>query len=96
MPVVVAGVANAAYRVSRFVRMKRCFASEEFQAHTREVAALVAEHNEISSYTTEIRTRGTCTIGGSTAGAQAHLATFQNTSQCRPAGPPHEVLQRQG
>lgn len=79
--IVVAVVAYVAYRVSLFVRMKRYFASERFQAHKREIAAVVAEHNDISSYTTEIRTDGTFTIGGSASGSQAHLATFQNTSQ---------------
>lgn len=72
-----------AYRILRFVRMKRYFESEEFQAHKREMAALVEEHNEISSYTAEIRSSGTFAVGESTSGAHAHLATFQNTSRWR-------------
>jgi hypothetical protein len=79
--IVVAILAYVAYRVLRFVRMKRYFESEEFQTHKREMAEVVEEHNEISSYTTEIRGSGTFAIGGSTSGAEAHFATFQNTSR---------------
>lgn len=73
--------AYVVYRVTRFIRMKRYFAGEEFQARKREVGAVVDEHNEISAYASEIRSRGTFAIGGSLTGAQAHLASFQNTSQ---------------
>ncbi|MCU1657899.1 MAG: hypothetical protein JWO57_2555, partial [Pseudonocardiales bacterium] len=73
--------AYVAYRVTRFIRMKRYFASEEFQAHKREIGSVVNEHNEISGYASEIRSGGTFAIGGSSSGAQAHLAFFQNTSQ---------------
>lgn len=79
--IVLAVLAYAIYRLVRFVLMKSYFASKGFQASKREVAAVVGEHNEILSYTTEIRTSGTFTLGGSTSGAQAHLAKFQNTSQ---------------
>jgi hypothetical protein len=79
--VVLVLIAYVAYRVTRFIRMKRYFASEEFQAHKREIGSVVDEHNEISGYTLEIRRGGTFAIGGSSSGAQAHLASFQNTSQ---------------
>lgn len=72
--------AYVAYRLTRFIRMKRYFASEEFQAHKREIASVVSEHNDISRYTSEIRSGGTFAIGGSNSGAQAHLASFHNTS----------------
>lgn len=81
--VVLVLLAYVAYRVTRFLRMKRYFASEEFQAHKRETASVVNEHNEISRYTSEIRSGGTFAIGGSNSGAHAHLASFQNTSRWR-------------
>ncbi|MGV9674924.1 HNH endonuclease [Nocardia sp. NPDC003482] len=65
----------------RHLRMKRYFASEEFSAHKAAVASFVAEHNELAQYVGEIRDRGTFAIGGSSSGARAHLATFQNTSR---------------
>jgi hypothetical protein len=73
--------AYVAYRVARFMRMKIYLASDKFLAHKREIAAVVAEHNEISAYTSEIRSGGSFTIGGSNSGTQAHLASFQNTSR---------------
>lgn len=68
------------YRIVRFVRMKRYFASDDFKAHKGEVAAVVNEHNEIMQYSTEVRNGGTFALGMSASGAQAHLASFQNTS----------------
>jgi hypothetical protein len=65
----------------RHIRKERYFASEEFAAHRAAVAAVVVEHNNVSAYTADIRSGGTFQIGGSTTGAQAHLASFQNTSQ---------------
>lgn len=64
----------------RHIRMKRYFASEEFQARKAEIASIVTEHNEIATYASEIREQGTFTIGASSSGTQAHLASFQNTS----------------
>ena len=68
------------YRLTRYVRMKRYFASPEFLAQKQEVAAVVAEHNEVSSYVGEIRTNGKFSLGHSPTGSQAHLATYENTS----------------
>ncbi|MFF3566844.1 HNH endonuclease [Nocardia jiangxiensis] len=65
----------------RHIRMTRYFASEEFLAHKAAIAAFVAEHNELAQYVGEISGRGTFALGGSVSGAQAHLATFQNTSR---------------
>jgi hypothetical protein len=45
-------------RIVRYVRMVRYFASEEFLAHKAEIASVVAEHNEVGKYTSEIRTTG--------------------------------------
>nr|WP_317983938.1 HNH endonuclease signature motif containing protein [Nocardia colli] len=67
----------------RHIRMKRYFASDEFLAHKAAIASFVTEHNELAQYVGEIRSRGTFALGGSSSGAQAHLATFQNTSRHR-------------
>lgn len=67
-------------RVVRYIRKERYFASEGFQAQKAEIASFVSEHNEIAQYTAEIRTTGSFQVGGSSSGAQAHLATSQNTS----------------
>lgn len=68
-------------RIVRHIRKGRYFASEEFLAHKAAIASVVAEHNEVSAYASEIRTNGSFEIGASSTGAQAHLATFQNTSK---------------
>jgi hypothetical protein len=68
-------------RVIRHIRMKKYFASEEFLKHKQEIQSVVQEHNEISSYVDEIRETGTFTIGESSTGSNAHLATFSNTSK---------------
>ncbi len=65
----------------RHIRMTRYFASEGFLAHKAAIASFVGEHNELAQYVGEIRGRGTFALGGSVSGAQAHLATFQNTSR---------------
>lgn len=73
-----AGVAT--YYVVRYVLKERYFASEEFLAHKAQIASVVAEHNDIANYVSEIRSRGSFALGASSTGAQSHLATFQNTS----------------
>lgn len=73
-------LAYLTYRLVRFILKERYFASEEFLAHKAEIAAVVAEHNEITEYTSEIRDSGSFSLGGSSSGAHAHLASFQNTS----------------
>lgn len=67
-------------RVVRYILKERYFASEGFRAHKAEIASFVSEHNEVAQYTAEIRSTGTFQVGGSSSGAQAHLATAQNTS----------------
>ena len=62
------------------VRKSRYFASAQFQVLRAEVAALVAEHNEIVSYVAGIRAQGSFNLGASSTGQYAHLATFENTS----------------
>lgn len=73
-------LAYPTYRLGRYVLMKRYFASPEFLAQKQEVAEVVAEHNEVSIYVSEIRDRGKFSIGRSSTGAQAHLASYDNTS----------------
>lgn len=81
-PVAVAvGLAYVIFRVIRHILKARYFASDEFHAHKAAIAAVVSEHNEIAQYVGEIRSRGTFALGGSSTGAQAHLATFENTSR---------------
>lgn len=67
-------------KVVRRIRKRRYFASEEFAAHKAEIAGLTAEHNDVSQYVDEIRSRGSFEIGASSTGRHAHLATFENTS----------------
>ncbi len=66
--------------VIRHIRKERYFASEPFLAHKNEIASVVAEHNEVAQYTSEIRNRGSFQLGASSTGTQAHLALSQNTS----------------
>jgi hypothetical protein len=76
-------VALAIYvpKLVRRIQKNRYFASEAFLAHKAAIASVVAEHNEVSAYVSEIRQKGSFEIGASTTGSQAHLATFQNTSK---------------
>ncbi|WP_124712579.1 HNH endonuclease [Mycolicibacterium nivoides] len=68
------------YRIGRYILKERYFASDEFLAHKKQIALFVAEHNELAHYIAEIRSRGTFELGASYTGSQAHLASFQNTS----------------
>jgi hypothetical protein len=67
-------------RVIRHILKERYFASEKFLAHKAKIASVVAEHNEVAKYVSEIRSRGSFSLGVSSTGTQAHLASFQNTS----------------
>ncbi|WP_369746490.1 HNH endonuclease [Paenarthrobacter sp. AMU7] len=78
--IVIVVLAIALPKVIRNVRKRRYFASDEFQAHRAAIGSVVAEHNEVAQYAAEIRRSGIFQVGASTAGAQAHLASFQNTS----------------
>lgn len=69
------------YRLVRYIRKERYFASDEFLAHKAEIASVVDEHNDIAEYTAQIRSTGSFEIGESESGSQSHLATFENTSQ---------------
>lgn len=69
--------------VERWIReakKKRYFASEEFLACKTQLAAVVAEHNEVTRYAAEIRNRGLFRLGGSSTGVHSHLAQSHNTS----------------
>ena len=79
--VVIGALAFPAYFLGRHVMMKRYFSSPEFLAHKELIAAVVQEHNEISDYVSEIRASGKFSLGRSSTGIQAHLATFENTSK---------------
>lgn len=69
------------YRVTLYILKERYFSSEVFLAHQKEIASFVAEHNELADYISEIRSRGSFSLGASSAGSHAHLSSFQNTSQ---------------
>ncbi|MFW0787238.1 HNH endonuclease [Gordonia sp. CPCC 206044] len=68
------------YRIVRYIRKERYFASDEFSTHRSRIAAFVSEHNELAHYISEIRMGETFGLGVSYTGAQAHLASFENTS----------------
>jgi hypothetical protein len=68
-------------RLVRYLRKERYFASENFLAHKREISAVVSEHNEIAQYAAEMRGADSFDLGASTTGAQAHLASWENTSR---------------
>lgn len=69
------------YLLVRYILKERYFASEEFLAHKAEVASLVADHNEVAEYVTEVRNAGSFQLGASSTGRQANLAVFENTSR---------------
>lgn len=66
--------------IIRHIRKERYFASEEFLAHKKKITSVVVEHNQVANYISEIRSRRSFRLGASSAGTQAHLASFQNTS----------------
>jgi hypothetical protein len=74
-------VGYVAYRVTRFILMKKYFESEEFLAKKAEINAVVAEHNDVALYVAEIRETRPFELGASSTGAQAHLAQYENTSK---------------
>jgi hypothetical protein len=63
--------------------MKRYFASEDFLAKKAAIASFVDEHNEIRRYTESIHSEGAFSVGASSTGQHARLATFENTSRHR-------------
>jgi hypothetical protein len=67
-------------RIIRTIRKNRYFASEEFLAKKAELTAVVAEHNEVAAYTSEIRGGAKFQLGVSSTGTTSHLASFENTS----------------
>ncbi|GBG39632.1 HNH endonuclease [Mycobacterium montefiorense] len=79
--IVVVGFLFSLPFVVRYILKELYFASEGFLAHKARIASVVAEHNEVAEYVSEIRSRGSFRLGASSAGAQSHLASFQNTSQ---------------
>ncbi|MFV0427306.1 MAG: HNH endonuclease [Beutenbergiaceae bacterium] len=61
-------------------RKNKYFNSEQFQGLRAQIASVVAEHNEVVNYVTEIRNQGAFELGASSTGQYAHLANFENTS----------------
>jgi len=73
--------AYGAYRLIRYLLMRRYFASEEFIARKEEIQSVVAEHNDVKQYVSEIRNSGKFELGASSTGSQAHLAESTNISR---------------
>ena len=69
------------YFLVRYIRMRRYFASPSFLEQKELIAAVVEEHNEISSYVDEIQASGRFSLGRSSTATKAHLASFENTSK---------------
>ncbi len=63
------------------IRKDRYFSSEEFRELRSEAALVVAEHNDVAAYVSEIRSQGTFELGASASGQHAHLAMSVNTSR---------------
>ncbi len=78
--VIVLALIYPTYRAIRYIRKVRYFGSEQFLSHKAEIAAVVAEHNEVAEYTGEIRENGSFSLGKSSSGQFAHLALSENTS----------------
>lgn len=76
--IVMVAVAGAA--IVLYVLKERYFASEDFLAHKASIASFVREHNDIAGYAAETRSQRSFALGASSTGSQAHLASFQNTS----------------
>ena len=65
----------------RHIRKHLYFASEEFLIRKKEIAALVADHNDVAEYVQTLRDNGSFEIGCSSTGEHAHLAFSDNTSK---------------
>lgn len=65
----------------RHIRKHLYFASEEFLIRKKEIAALVADHNDVAEYVQTLRDNGSFEIGCSLTGKHAHLAFSDNTSE---------------
>lgn len=66
--------------IVRTIRKNRYFGSEHFHGLKTEIAAVVAEHNEVVNYVQDIRSQGSFELGASSSGQYAGLASFENTS----------------
>ena len=76
-----AGLCYSAYRLIRYLLKKRYFASPEFMAQKETISSVIAEHNEVAEYITEIQETGAFKIGGSSSGENSNFASFENTSK---------------
>ncbi len=64
----------------REIRKNRYFSSAEFIARKAYIAKLVSDHNDIANYVQAIHANGKFEVGFSSTGANAHLASYQNSS----------------
>jgi hypothetical protein len=77
----IAAAGYGAFRLARYLLMKRYFASEDFLAKKEEIQNVVAEHNDVKEYVSEIRDSAKFELGTSSTGSQSHLAESSNTSR---------------
>lgn len=74
------GLAYGAFRLTRYILMRRYFKSPEFLAKKDEIQSVVTEHNDVKQYVSEIRQSEKFELGTSSTGSQSHLAETTNTS----------------
>lgn len=74
------GLAYGAFRLTRYILMRRYFKSPEFLAKKDEIQSVVTEHNDVKQYVSEIRQSENFELGTSSTGSQSHLAETTNTS----------------
>lgn len=75
------GLLIASPWIIRHFRMRKYFSSDEFLEIKRSISEVVSEHNEISDYVNEIRSKGTFSVGKSSSAQYAGLASSENTSR---------------
>lgn len=73
-------IAYGLYRLTRYLLMRRYFKSDDFLTKKEEIQSVVAEHNDVKEYVSEIRDTAQFELGTSSTGNQSHLAVSTNTS----------------
>lgn len=75
-----AAVVYGIYRLVRYLLMRRYFKSDDFLAKKEEIQSVVAEHNDVKEYVSELRDSAKLSLWNSSTGNQSHLAQTSNTS----------------
>lgn len=79
--IIIIGLLIIIYYIIRGIRKERYFKSPEFLEGKAKLEGIVKEHNELDSYTEEIRSKGVFEFGASTTGVNSNLARGINTSR---------------